>query len=158
MAQLIGAEDIALLTGLEVLQHTAIVVVVDGEGVHLSGQEGLDKSKHQQSHHDNEEKHRHFVVEKGSDSGHPVGIVRVTAPFRLGGVELGEGEQFLLGKGGTVQLLLELLGEGVAQLVGLSVTVSFHQRAPSFAEKLIRGSRTAMRISPNSSPRIEMTE
>ena len=133
---------------------------MDQQGVLLTGQVGLDKGKGQHRHHDDQEEYGDFVLEEGPEGGAPVGIVRVTAPFRLLGVEIREGKQVLAGF--AVELLLKLVCELVAQSVGGLIAQGvkskvFHQREPSFLAKLIRGSTMPMRMSPKSRPRMEIT-
>ena len=157
LADVVGAEEEALLAGSQVGQGAAGLVVVDGDGIVLVGQIGLEEGEGQRGHHDQQEKDSHLVLEEGPHGGPPVGVVGVAAPLCGGGVEAGKGEQLLIGHIGSGHLLLELLLQGSAQLFRLVVAIGFHQREPSFRAKLMRGSNTAMRISPKSRPRIEMT-
>ena len=116
----------------------------------------MNEGEGQRGHHDDEEEHGHLVLEEGPEGGAPVGVVGVAAPLRLLGVKPGEGEQLVVGHVGGGELTLQLAGQRVAQLVGFLVAIAFHQRAPSFLAKLIRGSTMPMRMSPNSRPRMEI--
>ena len=121
----------------------------------LAGQQGLDEGKGHHHHDHAEEKHRHLILEEGTQGGAPVGIVGIAAPFRPGMVEVGGGKEFLLRQvrisGGGVGLFFQVFVQRRFQLRGFHAA-ECHQRAPSFAVKLIRGSTRAMSRSPKSRP------
>src|SRR5699024_6235192 len=137
----------------------------------LVRQKRLDEGEQKRQNHDDEEEHRDAVFEEHAQRRPPVGVVGIAAALGLGGVKAGKGEKLLVGKprGRRLRrgrardlrlflrkLLFELLFEGAGELLGLVILVAFHQRAPSFLVKLMRGSRMAMRMSPKSRPRMEM--
>ena len=134
---------------------------MDQQGVLLAGQVGLDEGEGQHRHHQDQEKDGDLVFEEHAHGGAPVGVVGVAAPLGLLGVEGGEGEQLLLGQAGAVDILLQLRGQLVGQVLFHLTAVGaksdlFHQREPSFLAKLIRGSTMPIRRSPKSRPRMEM--
>ena len=104
LADVVGAEDEAFLSGQEVGKRAPRRVVVDGQRVALAGQKRLDKGEQKRQNHDDEEEHGDAVFEEHPQRRPPVGVVGIAAALGLGGVKAGKGEEFLVGKPGGRRL------------------------------------------------------
>ena len=134
---------------------------MDQNRVPLIREIGLNKGEGQGDGQHQKEKDRHLVFEEGPQGGAPIGIVGVAALLGGVGVEGGKGKQLLIAQLRGGELLLQPLTQLAVQGLGPFVPVglknmSFHYRAASFWDRVIRGSRRAISRSPKRRPKMEM--
>ena len=141
--------------GLLIFKHEArFGVIVDQVRVALTGQKRLNEREQQQNEQQPEEEHRRLVFAECTQGRTPIGIIGIAAAFARGRII----------RSAFKKLIRQLVGMGFQNRCGrlgfLSCAVfekMKHQRLPPFLYRLIRGSHTAIAISPSSRPNTPIT-